>query len=519
MLDQADLESTLPTLVASLPASCGAQKLYLTVVFHPDTSRIGEIAEVPERLDTVWVLGRSGPAFARTGRDTAPLADPHVSRRALEFRQQGDGLLLRRHGRASRCQVDGEELVGDLTLTRERLARGVALLLSHGIVLLLRRTGEVTRETPHSCTAALLGSGATMARVRQRLTEAAGSDLDVLIRGETGTGKELAAGAVHAGSRRADASLVNVNMAAIPGELAAAALFGSTRGAYTGSQRSQQGFFQRAQGGSLFLDEIGDLAATLQPQLLRALQQREIQPVGGAVQRVDLRIISATDADLDTRFKAALKHRLGALEIVMPALRDHPEDIGELLLHFLQQSEQTEGRAVLPTADADPLSVALWAKVFYLCLQYEWPGNVRELANCAAQIVLASHEQVTLPPSVSKRLRKEQGRCEHGRDQPRAPANRTRPMSEVSDREFGSAMQDHAFEIAKVAAGLGVSRSAVYRRIRASNRFRLVQDLTERELHGALRVSGGDSAAAARLLQVSLSGLRVRLRHSGNTEL
>ena len=198
--------------------------------------------------------------------------------------------------------------------------------------------------------------------------------------------------------------MVSVNMAAIPSELAAAALFGSSRGAFTGADRTTLGYFEQAQGGSLFLDEIGEASLEVQPLLLRALQQREIQVVGGVIRRIDVRVISATDAALDAvgcDFKAALRHRLGAFEIVLPPLREHPEDIGELLLYFLQGSAAEAQRSeVLPHAQSPERDIAAWAILFFRFVSYSWPGNVRELANFAQQIILASEKNLTLNENV-----------------------------------------------------------------------------------------------------------------------
>ena len=152
----------------------------------------------------------------------------------------------------------------------------------------------------------------------------------VLTQGDTSYPLELSWTALPEGGAKALCSL--------PTDLAPAALFGSARGAFTGADKAAPGYFDQAQGGSLFLDEIGDTSADVQPLLLRALQQREIQAVGGPIRRVDVRVISATDAALEgvgCDFKAALRHRLGAIEILLPPLREHPEDVGELLLHFL----------------------------------------------------------------------------------------------------------------------------------------------------------------------------------------
>jgi len=300
-------------------------------------------------------------------------------------------------------------------------------------------------------------------------------------------------------------------MAAIPSELAAAALFGSARGAFTGADRAVPGYFEQAQGGTLFLDEIGDTSAAVQPLLLRALQQREIQAVGGAIRHVDVRVISATDADLDAEtcdFKAALRHRLGACEIVLPLLREHAEDIGELLLHFLHSSAAAAGRpALLPHAQSAASDIAAWAVLFYSFLCYRWPGNVRELANFAQQLVLASAQVPILNDTLRAALATTRGST------PVAPGQLPRRrMQDISDERFDQAMVTNGCEVQRVARQLGVSRAAVYRRIAESTRYRLASAIPTDELQRLLLEHGGDSVAVARQLGVSMSSLRSQLR-------
>ena len=350
-----------------------------------------------------------------------------------------------------------------------------------------------------------------MATLRAEIARAAACDLDVLIRGETGTGKELVANAIHRASTRADAPLVSVNMAAIPGELAAAALFGVARGAYTGSDRARSGYFAQAAGGSLFLDEVGDTPGDIQPQLLRALQQREIQPVGGALKSVDVRVMSATDRELQEGcdgFRAALRHRLGACEITLPPLREHPEDIGELLLHFLRRSAAELGRdELLPSANARPEHTAAWGVIFSLFLRRRWPGNVRELENAVRQVVLSSDAMPRLPEHLVSKPVDVQA------DPPSPGVAERRPrIQDVSDHAFECAMQANHFEIAAVARQLGVSRAAIYRRIELSADYRLATAIPTPELARSLRANDGDVNRAAHALRVSASSLRNRVR-------
>ncbi|MCB1853283.1 MAG: sigma-54-dependent Fis family transcriptional regulator [Halieaceae bacterium] len=516
-----DNELTLPSVVATLGERHADRRLALTLIFHPQTARIGERAWLPRLRegDSPWILGRRSPDFGRDGQtEPGPLEELHVSRQALALSAEGDGLLLRRLPASSRCRVAGRELEGEVYLTGEQLQRGVPLLMGHAVVLLLRygQCGEAPSRP--SRTHGMRGSSRYMSNLLEHIEQVAGSDMDVLIRGETGTGKELVATAIHRASRRADGPLVSVNMTAIPQGLAAASLFGAARGAFTGAHKATDGYFTQAEGGSLFLDEIGDTPQELQPQLLRALQQREIQLVGGPVRRADVRIISATDTDIDAEgcgFRAALKHRLGGCEIRLAPLREHPEDIGELMLHYLAACREEAGVALeLPSPRCGGRRLAAWSELFYLFLCYHWPGNIRQLANFVGQIMVASGDALVVPESVGSALRRA---FTHPRmaksDQPAGSPGRR--MQQVGEEEFAAALRDSAFEVARTARQLGVSRQAVYRRIEASTRHRLAEQVPLAELQHTLATNSGDLEAAALALRVSASGLRARLRAAG----
>jgi len=511
MLTQTDPDLTIPSLIASLRGNYGARDLLLTVIFHPDTTRIGHQALVPRKpARTPWVLGRRSPDFMGQDVDAlAPLGDPHVSRRALRIDVGDRRLTLARFEGSSRCRVGRTELFDEIDIAWEDLVAGVPLMLGHSVVLLLHL--GCRGRAPVATTAGagrLRGSSHCMGEIRAQLERVAASDLDVLVRGETGTGKELVAEAIHRASGRREGPLVRVNMAAIPRELAAAALFGSARGAFTGAAKATRGYFQQAEGGTLFLDEVGDTPAEVQPQLLRALQQREIQVVGGAVRKVDVRVVSATDAELESdhsSFKAALRHRLGACEIRLPALREHPQDIGELLMYLLAQSASKQGRTgLLPHVGTPAPDLAAWAMLFYTFLQYPWPGNVRQLGNFAQQVVLAS-ERV---PVIDRGLRVTLDAAQM--PAPVAPVRRG--LRDIDRETFDRAMADNGFEVLRVARQLGVSRAAVYRRIADSPHYRLANAIPARELRGALGRHGGDIAAVARDLRVSANTLRGRVR-------
>jgi two-component system response regulator AtoC len=231
--------------------------------------------------------------------------------------------------------------------------------------------------------AAVVGEHPAFARVLDVVSRVADRDVPVLIRGETGTGKELIASLLHAQSRRASGPLVRFNCAAIPADLAEAELFGHAKGAFTGASGARAGFFARAHGGTLVLDELSELAPTVQPKLLRALQDGEIQPVGaGRVERVDVRVVACTSADLAAEvergaFRADLYYRLAVVELAIPPLRDRAEDIPALIEAFVVRYRERFGLAEVHLA---PELVA------HLCGQ-PWPGNVRELENAVARLL------------------------------------------------------------------------------------------------------------------------------------
>jgi len=217
----------------------------------------------------------------------------------------------------------------------------------------------------------------TMQRVVGQATQVAATDTPVLVLGETGTGKERLARAIHGWSARSAGPFVAVNAAAIPEGLVESELFGHVKGAFTGALSDRRGAFLAAHGGTLLLDEIGDLPLDVQTKLLRVLQERKVRPLGSErVSSVDVRVIAATHVDLDAaiqagRFRADLYYRLAVFPLELPPLRDRREDLPQLCEVLLQEQAQRTGRAGLRVSD-DALE-AMWA--------YAWPGNIRELAN------------------------------------------------------------------------------------------------------------------------------------------
>jgi DNA-binding NtrC family response regulator len=243
----------------------------------------------------------------------------------------------------------------------------------------------------------IIARSRAMEEVIRRAELVAGTKSTVLIMGETGTGKELVARAIHDRSAQRDMPLIKVNCAAIPETLLESELFGHVRGAFTGATTTKKGKFALADGGSIFLDEIGTMSAALQSKLLRVLQERELEPLGAErTDKIDVRVIAATNRDLrqmvaDGRFQEDLFYRLNVIPIEIPPLRERREDIPALVEHFVRKHSQRTGRRV------ERLDESVLAGL----QQYDWPGNVRELENTIERAVVLSEGPIITARAVS----------------------------------------------------------------------------------------------------------------------
>jgi PAS domain S-box-containing protein len=234
----------------------------------------------------------------------------------------------------------------------------------------------------------ILGKSPALVAVLRDVEQVAGTDASVLILGETGTGKELVARAIHEASERRSKPLVRVNCAAIPANLVESELFGHQKGAFTGASEKREGRFALADGGTVFLDELGELSLDVQAKLLRVLQEGEFEPVGSSrTRKVDVRVLSATNRDLHAMMKAGtfredLYYRLSVFPIRLPPLRERGADIGVLAEHFAAKFARKMGRTLAPLSEACKRRLAA----------YDWPGNVRELANVIERAVITARE-------------------------------------------------------------------------------------------------------------------------------
>ena len=250
----------------------------------------------------------------------------------------------------------------------------------------------------------MIGESQSMQEVKAYLSRAAATDSNVLITGETGTGKELAAEFVHRHSCRRHKPFVVLNCAAIPDGLLESELFGYERGAFTGAERARDGKLKAADGGTVFLDEIGDMSAYAQAKILRAIDSKEIQRLGGAGISINVRVIAATNRELETlvredKFRRDLYFRLNVARVHLPPLRDRKEDIPSIVSHYLQDYNDRFDRQVQRLTDA------AWRRL----LAYDWPGNVRELKNIVEGIFIQASSSEISPDDLPGYLREQYG--------------------------------------------------------------------------------------------------------------
>ncbi len=498
----------------------------LTIACHPNLRRIGERALLPELLAGHEVrISRGEPDFAPPGAVWGqPLEDPYLSRQPFFLKPHESGeILLDPAGNPIRVSVDGFSVEAPRPFSAEELAAGVVIELVGRIVLVLHLLPESDATAKQGEGDKMVGASGAMTQVRSSIDRVADLEVPVLLRGESGTGKELAAQALHRRGRRADGPFVAVNLGALPPSLAAAELFGSVKGAFTGAVAAQTGYFRAARGGTLFLDEVGETPPEVQAMLLRTLETGEVFPLGSQrAQKVDVRLIAATDADLEARvrdgnFKQPLLHRLAAYEIWLPPLRQRRDDIGRLFLLFAQEELAELGQEKW-LRDFDPQAppwfpAALAARL----LHCPWPGNVRQLKNVVRQLVIdgRGRDRLVAGPRVERLLTESlKNEPVESPDQAKTetPVQRRRRPAEIDPEELEAALRAHRFEPAAAAEALGISRPSLYYLVRQHPTLKTAQDLEDATIRRVLDECGDNVAAAAQRLEVSARALRRRLK-------
>ncbi len=504
----------------------------LTVIYHPQIDRVGERALLHGLTESKPALvSRLIPEFSIPGqREARPLESPYLSRTPLRLSRstRTDGLRLTLESRGSDVLLDGLEIEDEHLISAYDLQRGVVLLLASRVVLLLHLTREAAVYKADRF--GLIGESDAIVRVREEIDRVADLEVPVLLRSETGTGKELVAQAIHQSSKRQRQDFLSVNLAAVPASLATAELFGSAKGAYTGSVRNQVGYFSRAHGGTLFLDEIGDAPSEVQVLLLRVLESGEVQRVGSQeAHRVDVRLIAATDADLEAairsgKFREPLLHRLSGYEINVPPLRERREDIGRLLVHFLRQELRGTGEEYRLGELAHSDNPWLPASIVARLTHHPWPGNVRQLRNVARQLVVANRgsAEVRISPQIERMLREAEASLARQRAPevtaletaaaaPRRKPSSFRKPSEVDEEELRTALRNNRWQLKPTAQQLGISRPSLYTLIERCAQVRKAVDLDRTEIMASWQSCAGDLDAMVDELEVSKSGLRMRM--------
>ncbi|MDY0978366.1 sigma 54-interacting transcriptional regulator [Massilia sp. CFBP9012] len=479
-----------------------APVLGITVLWHPQRERIGEQMLGPAAGGAI-ALNRFAPLFARAGagHEGTPLGERSITREPVHVRFVAEGGIQIDHVRGKMgLELNGRPSNGTDRFTASELERGIVIGLGSQIFVCL----HLMRSLPRAANVpGLIGVGDGAIKMRDAIAQVAGTSMPVLLLGETGSGKEVAAQAIHTLSGRRNGRFVAINMATLSESLAAAELFGAVKGAYTGATSGRRGWFAEAEDGTLFLDEVGDTPASVQAMLLRVLESGEYRPLGaGADARSNARIVAATDQDLgEGGFNQALRRRLEAFVIRVPALRERREDIGVLVRHFLEAEAPGDG----------------WSLPFELLSQVfngDWPGNVRQLAHAMRRVALDLQagnvpvlEQSVMMPVV------EPAPVPAGAA---ASASVSRPVrrkvSELSDDDLLEAMEKSQWQILAASKALGISRPTVYKLLEAHPRIRFPANISEEEIRAAWEACEGDLQRCASRLMTPAEALR---RHAG----
>jgi two-component system response regulator HydG len=409
-----------------------------------------------------WTVDASAPSRMLLGQGPAcelRLTDPQVSRRHLALDATNDGLRLVDLGSTNGTKVNGLAVFDACLRGGEQIQIGETVL---HVECTAASSSVDARGAARFGFGRLLGASAAMRRIHPLCDRLAASDVPVVIEGETGTGKELLAESIHEASARANGPFIVFDCTAVAPNLVESTLFGHERGAFTGAVASRKGVFEQANGGSLLIDEIGDLEPSLQPKLLRALQRSEVQRVGGeGFIRFDVRVMAATRRDLDRevvagRFRDDLFFRLAVARIELPPLRERKGDVTFLARYFWQQL--SDGSTELPDVLLERFE------------DWSWPGNVRELYNAVSRRFAlgelaglpSAAAPATLPPPAAAPSVGEQGHEDFIDSVIKLelafPPSRQRIVDEFERRYLERVLARHGGSVARAAAASGIAR-------------------------------------------------------------
>jgi DNA-binding NtrC family response regulator len=441
--DLADLEGGATAIQAPSRIAPAASTLVLTVVEGPDR---GLTIELPASHPSPFLVGQSPSCDVR-------LTDKHVSRRHVSIEVTPLRAILTDLDSTNGTFVDGVS-VGSAFLRGDETIRLGATTLR----LSRRAASREPEALPERGFGKVVGSSRELVRFYPLFRKLAASDVPVVIEGETGTGKEVLAESIHEASARAAGPFVVFDCTAVPATMMEAELFGHERGAFTGATATRRGLFEQASGGTLLIDEIGDLDIALQPKLLRAIERREVRRVGGQEPiRVDVRLLAATRRDLDRavqegRFRDDLYHRLAVGRIELPPLRKRKGDVSELARHFWRE---LGGAPPGPPPDL----LATWERA-------AWPGNVRQLRNAVARWIALGELGEGAPGEEDEASSLRGPTSQPAPDIIEAviaqklplPLARLRVIEAFESRYIAAVLAEHGGNVAKAAEASGIAR-------------------------------------------------------------
>lgn len=535
----------------------------LRVLYHTELTRVGAVTSdtTPLAAGEWQVVGRHAPLFGASGQER-PLDDPTVSREQLRVRWLPGRQVfeVRPNPEAKRsCRVvptDPSEPPA-ASLDSFELAPGSCLALGERVLLGL----ECVRPRPRGAERlGLVGESEALWTLRDEIRDVAIFGRPTLVTGPTGAGKELVARAIHASSPRSNGPFIAINCAALPEHLVESLLFGHTRGAFTGAERAAPGLLAAADGGTLFLDELGELLTSIQPKLLRVLQDGLASPVGAhEARRVDFRLVAATNRDLRAeiaagRLREDLYHRIATHVVTVPPVSGRRLDVPELFVHFLERVTREHPGTAWLLADATPARPTIPLSFFADLLRQPWSGNVREVQNVAEQVARLNlrpgpfrppcfapgvpplapppdgagaprtPEAQASPPgvveigavlglalkTVGKLLDDEQLlAARRALDEP-ARATRQARLLAIAAEAVQARLAEHDFNQSRVAAALGTSRTTVVKLMRDLG-LRRATDLSLAEIEQACTAARGDLDDAAHALRVSAHALKKQM--------
>lgn len=521
--------------------------LGLTIAWHPDINRIGEQFIGSTEAETIE-LSRFMPTFRAVNGEALPIGYGGISRDPLRIvRDDHDGITIYPPNSRMVVEINGTEMHEPGYFSAEQIDLGIIIALGRAVFVCIHWMRCLPKHNPVN---GFFGVGSNAIFTRDLIRLAATNDNTVLLLGETGTGKEVAAQAIHDFSKHSAAKMVSVNMAALNESLAAADLFGASKGAYTGAQNSREGYFSEAQNSTLFLDEIGNTPLTVQPMLLRVLENGEYRPLGAARDaRSSARLITATDQDLyHTNFNHALVRRLESFIIRIPPLRARREDIGLLIYHLAQRK------------DFAPVNLALIPpSLINDMLNFEWPGNIRQLSNVLKRTLLSLQmgeypllanmvEAPKITVTASAELRKVSANTSKAiapmssvtaakpsatngsaaslnevnnsvNDPTPAPVENTpverKKLRDLSEQDVVDAMHRHDWTIQYAADDLGISRPSMYKLIDANTQIRRVEQIPAEEIREQLNATNNHVEQCAARLKTPSEALRRHLKGLG----